>query len=104
MLFGIYVNNTAPAATPITIGTVPSGKKWLLKDWSFYNASGGSRQCLVFLKSGATTCVIDSGTAAGSGVIGNNNRHVVLNAGDILQVQFQTTGASHFQASGAQLG
>jgi len=101
---GLYVNASAPASTPITIGTVPAGKTWLVKDWSFYNAAGTSRQMLLFVKQGANSVVADSGTAASGTVTGNNGRHLVLQAGDVLQIQFQQAGASHVTISGAQLG
>jgi hypothetical protein len=97
---GTYLNASAPGS----IGTVPAGKTWLIKDWSFYNAAGSSRTMLLLVVKGASVIVADSGTAASANVVGNNQRHLVLAAGDVLQIQFQSAGASHVIISGAQLG
>ncbi len=101
---GLYLGTPA-ANTPVTLGTVPAGKVWLFKDWSAYNAGAGTRNVIIFLRSGGVDHVIDAAAALASGsVIGNHQRNVVLAAGDSLRFQTSLATPIHISAHGAQLG
>lgn len=100
---GFYVATPA-ANTPVFLGTVPAGKKWLVKEWSAYNAGAASRTVIMILQSGATNLVFDVATVASGASTGNSTRHTVLNAGESLYFQTTTAQAIHVQVSGAQLG
>lgn len=101
--FAFY--SASPAAnTPISLGTVPTGKKWLVKDWSVYNAGAASRTMYMMIGNGGVNLVWDLATVASAGITGNHDRHVVLNAGESLVFQSSTNQAVMIQISGAQLG
>lgn len=96
----------SPAAnTPVFLGTVPGGKKWLVKDWSVFNQGASTRAIYLMRRSGATTIVVDAQLAIASGNPGgNSNRHLVLEAGESLYFQSSTNQALDLQVSGAVLG
>lgn len=96
---GTPTANTSTAQT-----TVPTGKKWLIKDWSVYNAGASSRTVTLTVTRSGTVYVLDIATVASAQPNGNPNRHIVLNAGDTLAFQTSVAQAIHFQCSGAQLG
>lgn len=102
--FGLY-NGTPAANTPVSLGTVPASKKWLLKEWSAYNAGASSRNVVMLVNVAGTRTVIDlAATVASASITGNHDRHFVLNAGETLEFQTSVAQAIHVTASGAQLG
>lgn len=102
--FGLY-NGTPAANTFTSLGTVPAGKTWLLKEWSFYNGGATTKTATIVVKISGVVTVVDHSAAVASGIItGNNTRHFVLNAGDELGFQTSVSQLVHVTASGAQLG
>lgn len=102
--FGQY-HGTPAANTPVNLGTVPTGKKWLVKEWSCYNGGATTRAVYLLMVVGGTTYVVDKqGGLVSATVGGNNNRHLVLNAGESIQFQTDTAQAIDVTCSGAQLG
>lgn len=102
--FGLY-NGTPAANTPVSLGTVPAGKKWLLKEWQAYNAGASSRTVVMLVNVAGVRTVIDVAAAVPSAnPAGNSNRHFVLNTGETLEFQTSVAQAIHITASGAQLG
>jgi hypothetical protein len=97
----------SPAAnTVVELATVPTGKTWLVKDWSAYNGGSSTRDLYLIQKTaGGVVLIWDQTLALASGRIqGNSTRHLVLPAGDKLAFQSSTNQALQLQISGAQLG
>lgn len=101
--FGIY-HGTPAANTQVLLGTVPAGKKWLLKEWSAFNFGAATRDLALWINVGGTLYVIDWARVLTGNPTGNSNRHTVLNAGESLQFTSSTAQLLDFSASGAQLG
>ena len=102
---GLY--GGAPTANVfVSLGTVPSGKTWLVKDWSAYNSAGAGRNVFLMVKVSGVTYVVDYVNGlVNTSVAGNSNRHIVLNAGEEIGFQSSTNAANlYVQVSGAQLG
>lgn len=100
---GLY-NATPAANTPVGLGTVPTGKKWLLKEWSVYAAGAATHTVVIMINVGGVRTVVDRGSATSGTTTGNSTRHLVLNAAETLEFQTTSATAIHVTASGAQLG
>lgn len=100
---GLY-NGTPAANAQVLLGTVPAGKRWLLKEWSMFNLGAATRDIAIYINVGGTLTVIDWARTLTGQPNGNSSRHTVLNAGESLQFVSTTAQLLHLTASGAQLG
>lgn len=99
------IHATPAANTSTFLATVPTGKKWLVKDWSAFNQGAATRNLYLQVKVGAVTYVVDAALNVATGnPTGNANRHLVLNAGESLYYQSSTAQLLDLQVSGAELG
>lgn len=95
----------SPAAfTFVSLGTVPQGKTWLVKEWSIYNGGSGSRSFYLLIRLAGVTWVWDRTVLTADTVGGNFGRHLVLPAGYELGFQSGLSGNLDIFVSGAQLG
>jgi hypothetical protein len=101
--FALY-DATPTANAHVFLGTVPTGKKWLIKEWFAYNASGTAlTMYLHVLRSGVYTLWDLQALGANTGVL-RTGRSCVLNAGDQIQGQWTSAQHQNLIISGAELG
>lgn len=74
------------AATAPTIGTVPAGKTWIVKEWSFYNGNSPSVSGYLAVNRGADGFVVDRQSFTADTCKSGSGRFLVLEAGDSLQL------------------
>lgn len=93
------------AGVDVIVGTVPSGKTWLVKDMTAYNGVGSARSFyFLLIYAGVRVLWHGSSSVGAAGVLWSGERHVVLPAGAQLGYVSGAGGAATCQASGAQLG
>lgn len=103
-LLGRHVAS-ATAGTVYSLGTVPAGKTWLVKDWRCFNPSGAAIDINLYAKTGGVSGVIDRITAiAGDGIGQHTPVNIVLPAGYELTFIVSATKTISLHVSGAQLG
>lgn len=103
-LLGRHVAS-ATGGTFYSLGTVPTGKTWIIKDWRIYNAAGGSIDINLYSKRAGVRGVIDRLAAvAGDSINGKTGILVVMAAGDELEFIVSATKVISLHVSGAQLG
>jgi hypothetical protein len=71
------------ASPTLTLGTVPSGKRWILRDWIFVQTQTGTARARLsgdVISGGIDRTVL----MAQNDMIFRSQRHVVMNAGEIL--------------------
>lgn len=103
-LLGRYVAS-ATGGSVISLGTVPVGKTWLLKDFRIYNASGTAIDCNLYARRSGVTGVIDKIVAIpGDGIGQHTPTNIVMAAGDELLFAISATKSISLHVSGAQLG
>jgi hypothetical protein len=96
---------SAAGATFITLGTVPAGKTWLVKDMYLYNDLSVARNFSLVTKQGLVYAHIFFAAAIPSGgVSGFTGRSIVLPQLAQLQMYTPTAGPLQLVLSGAQLG
>lgn len=102
----LAIYHAIPAANvPVFLGTVPAGKTWLVKDWSFFNQGAATRNFYLQVDVGGVKYVVDAALNVATGnPSGNPNRHLVLNAAESLYFQTSQAQLIDVQVSGAQLG
>lgn len=103
-LLGRHVAS-ATAGTAYSLGVVPAGKTWLIKDWRIFNPSGAALDINLYLKTGGVSGVIDRITGIPSDGIGQHTPvNIVAPAGYELTFIVSTTKIISLHVSGAQLG
>lgn len=102
--FGLYNASPAPFGL-VVLGTVPAGKRWLVKEWAVYNGAGVARNVYMGLRTGGVFYTVEFVSALASGNLFKSfGRETVLNAGDELAFQTSVIGSILLVVSGAQLG
>lgn len=88
-----------------TLGVVPAGKTWLIKDWRVYNSAAGPQDVNIGLKLGPTFINCDKLAGIGVGQVGQHTPvNIVLPAGAELYMVNSATGIVQIVVSGAELG
>lgn len=94
-----------PPGVEVALATVPSGKTWLVKDFRFYNAGGGSQSCFLGIQQAGVTGIFDGIAGVGPGQVGQHTGlGMVMPAGATLILVATAGGQLHLYVSGAQLG
>lgn len=79
------VDNTATA-----LGTVPAGKRWIVREWTF--SQTGTGQCRGRLTAAGVNGNIDlTDLLPQHAQVARTERHVVLNAGDAINFRSQNS-------------
>ena len=103
-LLGQY-SATPAANTLITLGTVPAGKTWLVKDVVFHNSGAAARNLFLWATIGGVAYVVLQAPAlAAAATSASSGRSIVLPAAGVLQFSSSTAQALIVYVSGAQLG
>lgn len=104
-LLGFHSGNPTGSNVFQSFGSVPAGKKWLVKDYRIFNNSGTSSTFYVIARSSGLDYVIDTAIVAGGGLFRNlEDSNVCLDEGWELGWQRNAVAGTHILVSGAQLG
>lgn len=100
-----FYTATPAANTSILLGTVPTGKTWLIKEWTAYNAGANTRDLYLQLFSGGVGVNVDkiTGLTAGN-LVYKADHHLVLTAAEEVRFLSSTAQAVNITVHGAELG